>query len=129
VYTCTVCHQAKPDRGHYPGLLQPLCVPTLAWQSISLDFIDGLPGSASYNTILMVVDRLSKCAHFIPLHHPALKVAQVFMSQAYRLHGIPDSIMSDRDSVYQSFLARAVQTVRNSVTHEFVLPSTNGWSN
>lgn len=104
VYTCTVCHQAKPDRGRYPGLLQHLPVLTLAWQSISLDFIDGLSRSASYNTILMVVDRLSKCAHFIPLHHPfiALKVAQVSMSQVYRLHGILDSIVSDRDKVFTS---------------------------
>lgn len=77
VAACQVCHQAKPDRSRYPGLLQPLPVPSQAWQAISLDFIEGLPQSGSYNTILVVVDRLTKYAHFVSLRHlfTALKVA------------------------------------------------------
>lgn len=54
--TCQTCLQAKPDRAKYPGLLQPLPVPTGAWQTISLDFIEGLPKSSHYNCILVVVD-------------------------------------------------------------------------
>jgi hypothetical protein len=50
-----VCHQAKPDRSRYPGLLQPLPVPSHAWQVISLDFVEGLPPSGHYNSILVVV--------------------------------------------------------------------------
>jgi hypothetical protein len=78
VAACVVCHQAKPDRARYPGLLQPLPVPTQAWQAISLDFIEGLPPSGGYNSILVVVDRFSKYGHFIALRHPftALKIAQ-----------------------------------------------------
>lgn len=89
VAACTVCHQAKPDRTRYPGLLQPLPVPTQAWQAISMDFVEGLPSSGQYNTILVVVDRLTKYGHFVPLRHPftALTVAQAFMSNVYRLHG------------------------------------------
>lgn len=106
VGACVVCHQAKPDRSKYPGLLQPLPVPTQAWQVISLDFIEGLPQSAGYTVILVVVDRLTKFAHFVPMRHPftALKVAQVFMQAVYRLHGMPESIVSDRDRVFTSTL-------------------------
>jgi ribosomal protein L21E len=83
-----------------------LSVPSQAWQAISLDFIEGLPQSGSYNTILVKVDRLTKYAHFVPLRHPftALKVAQVFMAAVYRLHGMPESIVSDRDRIFTSTL-------------------------
>ena len=76
-------------------------MPTQAWQVISLDFIEGLPQSAGYTVILVVVDRLTKFAHFVPMRHSftALKVAQVFMQAVYRLHGMPESIVSDRDRV------------------------------
>jgi hypothetical protein len=108
VAACVVCHQAKPDRSRYPGLLQPLPVPSHAWQAISLDFVEGLPSSGNYNSILVVVDRLSKYGHFIPLRHPftALTVAQAFMAAVYRLHGMPESIVSDRDRIFTSTLWR-----------------------
>jgi hypothetical protein len=106
VGACVVCHQAKPDRSKYLGLLQPLPMPTQAWQVISLDFIEGLPQSAGYLVILVVVDRLTKFAHFVLMRHPfkALKVAQVFMQAVYQLYGMPESIVSDRDRVFTSTL-------------------------
>jgi hypothetical protein len=108
VAACTVCHQAKPDRTRYPGLLQPLPVPTQAWQAISMDFVEGLPSSGQYNTILVVVDRLTKYGHFVSLRHPftALTVAQAFMSNVYRLHGMPESIVSDRDRIFTNNIWR-----------------------
>jgi hypothetical protein len=98
VQQCQICLQAKPDRAKYPGLLQPLPVPAGAWQAISLDFIEGLPRSNSYNCILVVVDRFSKYSHFIPLAHPftAIDVAKVFMVHIFKLHGLPQIIVSDR---------------------------------
>lgn len=114
VAACVVCHQAKPDRSRYPGLLQPLPVPSHAWQAISLDFVEGLPSSGNYNSILVVVDRLSKYGHFIPLRHPftALTVAQAFMAAVYRLHGMPESIVSDHDRIFtSSFVASTVSIV------------------
>ena len=87
VAACSVCHQAKPDRARYPGLLSPLPVPAEAWQMVSMDFIDGLPTSGHANCIMVVVDKLSKFAHFIPLHHPytAQRVAQAFLDNIERI--------------------------------------------
>jgi hypothetical protein len=104
VQTCTVCQQSKPDRTKLPGLLQPLPIPDSAWQVISMDFVEGLPLSKSFNCILVVVDLFTKYGHFVPLRHPftAAMVAQIFMDTIYRLHGLPLSIVSDRDRIFTS---------------------------
>jgi hypothetical protein len=90
VQNCQVCHQSKPDRTKYPGKLQPLPVTTEAWQTITMDFIKGLPRSRSADCILVVVDKFTRYAHFIPLSHPytAQSVAAAFMSVVYKLHGL-----------------------------------------
>lgn len=69
-----------------------------------MDFIGGLPKSKGKDTILVVVDRLSKLAYFIPLCHPysAKDVAGAFTAEVLRLHGFPSSIISDRDRVFIS---------------------------
>jgi hypothetical protein len=76
----------------------------MAWQSVSMDFVEGLPSSRGKNCILVVVDRLSMYGHFIPLAHPftALTVAKLFLQHVYRLHGLPSTIISDRDRVFTS---------------------------
>jgi len=108
ISSCLMCVQAKPDRARYPGLLAPLPVPTESWQIISMDFIEGLPRSGTANCLMVVVDRFSKFAHFIPLSHPfsAQQVAQVFLDNVYRLHGLPSTIMSDRDRIFTSMFWR-----------------------
>jgi hypothetical protein len=91
IRNCTVCQRCKYDTLRPAGLLQPLAIPDRIWTGISMDFIDGLPSSQGHNTIMVVVDCLSKFAHFVPLKHPytALSVAKAFISNIVRLHGMP----------------------------------------
>ncbi|RDX87759.1 hypothetical protein CR513_30729, partial [Mucuna pruriens] len=86
------------------GLLQPLNVPEMIWEEVSIDFIIGLPKSKGYEGILVVVDRLSKYSHFIPLKYPytARMVAEIFAKEIVRLHGIPTTIVSDQDPIFVS---------------------------
>lgn len=104
VKSCTICQRAKPDRNRYPGLLQPLPIPNHAWQIVTMDFIEGLPTSRSANCILVVVDKFSKFAHFLPIKHPfsTSRIASVFLDNIYKLHGLPQAIISDRDRVFTS---------------------------
>jgi hypothetical protein len=91
VQSCEVCQKAKSERVKYMGFLQPLPVPSGAWQTVSIDFVEGLPMSAGKNCVLVIVDKFSKFSHFVPLKHPftVASVAHVFMEQVYRLHGLP----------------------------------------
>jgi hypothetical protein len=87
----------------YPaGLLLPLPVPQGVWTDIALDFIEALPRVKGKSVILTVVDRFSKYCHFISLAHPysAESVAQAFFSDIVRLHGVPQSMVSDHDPVF-----------------------------
>lgn len=72
--------------------------------NISLDFIEGLPKSGGKDTILVVVNKLSKSAHFLTLTHPftAKGVAEKFVEEIIKLHGLPETIISDRDLIFIS---------------------------
>lgn len=104
VRNCHTCQKNKYDLAAKPGLLQPLPVPAGVWESIRLDFIEGLPPSAGKHCILVVIDRLSENAHFLALSHPytAMDVAKLYMDQVFRLHGMPKDITSDRDPTFLS---------------------------
>jgi hypothetical protein len=104
VHACAVCQCNKPEHLHPAGLLLPLPVPQGVWSDIATDFVKALPRVQGKSVILTMVDRFSKYAHFIPLAHPysAETVAQAFFNDVVRLHGIPQSIVSDRDSVFTS---------------------------
>ncbi|MCO5567329.1 hypothetical protein L7F22_021019 [Adiantum nelumboides] len=100
VSKCVVCQKTKYDRGKQPGLLQPLPIPDSPWESISMDFIFGFPKSIHGNTgIWTIVDRFSKQAHFIPVKKTikAHQMATLFITQVFKYHGLPTSIVSDRD--------------------------------
>jgi len=70
VKQCSTCQQAKHLNTHPMGLLQPLPIPEGMRRDLSMNFIEGLPKSEGLSVILVVVDRLTKYAHFIPVKHP-----------------------------------------------------------
>uniref|UniRef100_A0A2N9IYS4 Integrase catalytic domain-containing protein n=1 Tax=Fagus sylvatica TaxID=28930 RepID=A0A2N9IYS4_FAGSY len=128
----TVIHarESKLKPPNLAGLLQPLSIPYRPWHSISMDFIEGLPNSNKHSVILVVVDRLTKYVHFIPLSHPytAAKVASLFMQHVFKLHGLPSSIVSDRDTAFTSifwqelFIKQGIELAMSSAYH----PQTDG---
>ncbi|KAL6128947.1 hypothetical protein ACLB2K_072300 [Fragaria x ananassa] len=89
-----------------PGLLQPLPIPAHNWEDISMDFVEGLPKSNGFNAIMVIVDHLSKFTHFVVVTHPfsAADIADTFLRNIFRLHGMPKCIVSDRDPVFVSKL-------------------------
>ena len=97
---CIECQQVKAEHQHPTGLLQPLPIPSWKWEGISLDFVTGLPKNQKHNdSIMVVVDKLSKETHFIPVKttHTAANIVDIFMKEIFCLHGIPKVIISDRD--------------------------------
>jgi hypothetical protein len=112
---CPVCQRAKSEHCPYPGLLEPLQTPDMAWQHITMDFIEGLPKSNGKDVILVVVDRLTKTAHFIALSHPytVQSVTTAFMDNIFKLHGPPISIVTDRDRIFTSNMWQKVFSSMN----------------
>jgi len=108
--SCDVCQWYKTDSMRPAGLLQPLSILERVWTDISMDFIEGLPPSSGYTVVLVVVDRLSKYAYFVPIKHlyTAATVAQAFVSHIVRLHGIPTSIVNDQDRLFISSFWRTL---------------------
>ena len=86
------------------GLIQPLPIPDCVWEAASMDFIVSLPASQGYTAIMVVVDRLSKYAHFGDLKtgFDAPRVARLFVDTMVKLHGFPKKLLADRDSIFMS---------------------------
>ena len=111
VGSCDSCQCNKPSHTHPAGLLQPLPIPSCNWDSISMDFIVELPKSRlGFDAITVFVDRLSKMAHFVPCHtaSSAPQIAELFMSSVFHAHGLPSSIVSDRDPCFTGHFWKAL---------------------
>ena len=110
VRTCDVCQRVNKGHLGVKGLLQPLDVPEQRWESISMDFITGFPKVKGFDGLLVVVDRLTKRAHFIP-HKKSASAKQVIEAlfwNVFKLHGVPLSMVSDRDSKFTSEMWQSV---------------------
>ena len=100
VRECSICQQNKIENIHLVGLLHPLSIPEQKWESVSMDFITGLPKVQGWDCLYVVVDRLTKFAHFFSISsdYSAAQVAELFFREVFKLHGLPKTIVSDRDS-------------------------------
>ena len=104
IQRCDVCQRNKHDTMTLTSLLQLLPISDWVWEDVSMDFIEGFPTSSGFFVILVVVDRLSKYGHFIALKHPYLAkmVVETFVKEVMWLHGMPRSIVFDRDPIFTS---------------------------
>ncbi|XP_047320491.1 uncharacterized protein LOC124924506 [Impatiens glandulifera] len=103
VRTCEVFQKNKSNNSAYKGLPQPLEIPNRFWGSVSMDFIESLPKSKGKSVIFVVVDKLSKMSHFMSLQYPfsSRTVAELFVDNVSKLHGMPTTIISDRGKKYK----------------------------
>ncbi|TQD86597.1 hypothetical protein C1H46_027863 [Malus baccata] len=112
VSRCIVCQQVKAERKKPFGRLQPLPVPQWKWENITMDFVYKLPRTENgFDGVWVVVDRLTKSAHFIPVREKSSlnKLAQLFISKVVKYHGVPVNIISDRDPRFTSKFWTAFQ--------------------
>ncbi|KAM1037554.1 hypothetical protein ACFX2C_032358 [Malus domestica] len=111
---CAICQQVKAERKKPFGLMQPLPIPQWKWENIAMDFVYKLPRTQNcYDSIWVVVDRLTKSAHFIPVRekYSLSRLAKLFISQIVKYHGVPINIISDRDPIFTSKFWIAFQEV------------------
>ena len=104
VTTCDICFCSKIPRHRPYGLLRPLKIPKKPWTSISMDFIVDLPPSKEFDSIFVVVDRLTKMTHFVSCNKTVTgeEIARLFIDNVYKYHGLPDDIISDRRTQFTS---------------------------
>ena len=105
VSRCAICQQVKVERKKPFGLMQLLPVPQLKWENITMDFVYKLPRTRNgYDGIWVIVDRLTKSSHFIPVrdNYSFSRLAELFISGIDKYHGVPVSIIFDRDPKFTS---------------------------
>jgi hypothetical protein len=131
VSECDTCQRIKASHLKVAGTLQPLPIPSWKWEDLSMDFIVGLPNtSRHHDSIWVIVDRLTKTTHFLPIHttHKTEKYADIYIDQIVRLHGVPRTILSDRGALFVACFWEQLQkslgttVIRSSTYH----PQTDG---
>ena len=98
IRNCHTCQRSRTSRHAPHGVLRPLAVPDKPWQDISTDFVTGLPSAEGYDAICVIVDRFTEQRHLIPCTTTidAERFAELFIREVFRLHGLPQTVTSDR---------------------------------
>ncbi|KAK4389876.1 hypothetical protein Sango_2324600 [Sesamum angolense] len=120
VARCLTCQQVKAEYQAPAGELHPFSIPEWKWENITMDFVIGLPRTfRKHDAIWVVMDRLTKFAHFLPIRqNDSLdKLAELYVSKIVRLHGIPTSIVSNRDYRFTSHFWRSLQRALGTKLH------------
>jgi hypothetical protein len=128
---CDTCQRVKASHLKVSGTLQPLPIPSWKWEDISMDFIVGLPQtSQKRNSIWVIIDRLTKTAHFLPVQtiYTVNKYAEIYLEKIIRLHGVPKIIIFDRGAQFVACFREQLQSslgtklIQSSAYH----PQTDG---
>ena len=125
------CQQVKAEHMHPVGVLRPLDILEWKWESIGMDFVMGLPRThGGLDTIWVIVDRLTKSAHFLAIKSKwSVEVlAALYVKEIVRLHGVPSSIVSDRDPRFTSHFWKGLQGALGTKL-KYRIPPTNRWAN
>ncbi|XP_031479936.1 uncharacterized protein LOC116250453 [Nymphaea colorata] len=132
VKACPTCQREKYEAIKPPGHLNPLPIPDKPWEDVSMDFIDAMPRAEGKEAVLVVVDRLTKYSHFValPRNYHGPMVANVYQDHVGKLHGMPKTIVCDRDSIFVSafwreYMRMAGTVINFSTAHH---PQTDGQS-
>lgn len=133
VSRCLTCQQVKAEHQVPTGKLQPLSIPVWKWENITMDFVLGLPRTLrKHDAVWVIIDRLTKSAHFLPIQqtYSLDKLATLYIPEIVRLHGIPMSIVSDRDPRFTSHFWNSLQTALGTKLHFSTAfhPQTDGQS-
>ncbi|GJZ72625.1 putative reverse transcriptase domain-containing protein [Tanacetum coccineum] len=133
VSKCLTCAKVKAEHQKPSGLLQQPEIPEWKWEKITMDFVSGLPRTPSgYDSIWVIVDRLTKSAHFLPMKKTDSieKLAQLYLKEIVCKHGVPTSIISDRDSLFTSRFWKSLQEAMGTQLHMSTTyhPETDGQS-
>ena len=112
VSKCLNCQQVKIEHQRPGGLLQPLPIAEWKWEHVTMDFVTGLPRSQrGHDAVWVIVDRLTKTAHFLPIRvsDSVDVLSRLYIREIVRLHGVPVSIVSDRDPRFTSRFWQSLQ--------------------
>ena len=108
ISTCDLCLRTKPWRHSPVGELQPLSVPDARWDTLSVNFVVKLPESSGHDTVMTVVDAISKRVHFIPMHTTVTVegAARLFLHYVWKLHGLLKHVVSDRGPQFMALFTK-----------------------
>ena len=133
VALCDTCQRVKAEHQRPTGLLQPMKIPEWKWEKVGMNFIVGLPRTQrGYDSIWVIVDRLTKVAHFLPVKttYTGPQLAALYMKRIVCLHGVPKRIVSDRGTQFTSHFWQQVHSSLGTKLNFSIAyhPQTNGQS-